>query len=204
MTDATSDRCPGCGSFVRAGSPWCTLCFTDLRAAVPAAAAAPATPAASGAVAVAAADPSSSVGFDVFDPLTAPLAVLERTIGAPVVGAADGPAAVVTAAPAPATASAVAPALTESAALPSSAPEQAAAAACWPCFRCGTQVALAESACNACGSPFMAAAQQPADVVERYLKGGIEKKTQYLIMVGGTVAIVLLGLCVSYLLGTIF
>jgi len=50
----------------------------------------------------------------------------------------------------------------------------------------------------------MANARQPADVLERYLKGGIEKKTQYLIMVGGTVAIVLLGLCASYLLGTIF
>ena len=28
----TTDRCPGCHAAVTPGAPWCTLCYTDLRA----------------------------------------------------------------------------------------------------------------------------------------------------------------------------
>lgn len=71
-----NERCPSCGGAVRAGDPWCTLCWTDLRpkpAPPPAPVPRPAVPA----VAVPVAVPASGG----VDPLTAPLAVL---LGSPV------------------------------------------------------------------------------------------------------------------------
>jgi len=66
VSDRDDVRCPHCGALLRAGSPWCTLCFTDLRPAPepvvvkePSYAGAPA--------------PST----EAFDPLTAPLSVVE-------------------------------------------------------------------------------------------------------------------------------
>jgi hypothetical protein len=67
--------CPSCAATVRAGDPWCTLCWTDLRpkpeppppAPVVAPVAAPLTPPVQAAVAA----PRATV-----DPLTAPLAAV--------------------------------------------------------------------------------------------------------------------------------
>lgn len=65
-----TDRCPGCGASVRAGDPWCTLCWTDLRPAPPPPPPAPAP-------APVAPPGSVPVGqLAVVDPLTAPLPVL--------------------------------------------------------------------------------------------------------------------------------
>lgn len=53
-------RCPRCGAHVRAGADWCTLCYTDLRAAPeppPAPVPLPGTPAPEPAAAVAPASP---------------------------------------------------------------------------------------------------------------------------------------------------
>lgn len=63
------DRCPKCGAAVKAGDPWCTLCYADLRPPAPPTAA-PQPPA------PAYAEPlAPQVGRP--DPLTAPLAALE-------------------------------------------------------------------------------------------------------------------------------
>ena len=76
-----NERCPSCAAVVRAGDPWCTLCWTDLRPAPAPVVGVPAQPAAPALHAVAA--PS-------VDPLSAPLAVLLGEAAAP------APAAVVT------------------------------------------------------------------------------------------------------------
>ena len=60
LTGAAPDRCPRCAALARPGSQWCTLCYADLR---PAAERQPMT---------------ASASSDMFDPLTAPLALLER------------------------------------------------------------------------------------------------------------------------------
>jgi hypothetical protein len=64
-----NDRCPSCRATVRAGDPWCTLCWTDLRPKPaplpPPPAPAPSVPVAAYAAAVPAPAP--------VDPLTAPL-----------------------------------------------------------------------------------------------------------------------------------
>jgi hypothetical protein len=67
-----TDRCPSCGATVRAGDPWCTLCWTDLRPkpAPPPAPPVP-VPAAPAAPGVA---PRAAVA--TVDPLTAPLHAL--------------------------------------------------------------------------------------------------------------------------------
>jgi Zn finger protein HypA/HybF involved in hydrogenase expression len=70
VTDDTDGRCPRCGAHVRSDAPWCTLCYADLR------------PAPASAPAAVASVPVSSVpaGADQalpFDPLTAPLALIE-------------------------------------------------------------------------------------------------------------------------------
>jgi hypothetical protein len=90
----TTARCPACGAAVADGAPWCTLCYTDLRA--PAVAPAPTVevdvvpaqpaPAASEPLAEASrpavASPRSSL--DVLD-------VLDPILDAPVTVAADAP-----------------------------------------------------------------------------------------------------------------
>jgi ribosomal protein S27AE len=76
VSDQDDVRCPHCGALLRAGSPWCTLCFTDLRPAPePVAVTAVREPSYAGAPALSAEAPA----FDplTFDPLTAPLSVVE-------------------------------------------------------------------------------------------------------------------------------
>jgi hypothetical protein len=84
-----SDRCPSCAATVRAGDPWCTLCWADLRpkaaSAVPPAPThtpapqAPAPPA----------SPAGSTAVGLVDPLTAPLA---QVLGEPLAADPDAPA----------------------------------------------------------------------------------------------------------------
>jgi hypothetical protein len=72
LTGAAPDRCPRCAALVRPGSQWCTLCYADLRPA-PTPATEP-TP-----QSTAAPQPTTAAASsDMFDPLTAPLALLER------------------------------------------------------------------------------------------------------------------------------
>jgi hypothetical protein len=63
--DQPGERCPGCQALVRAGVSWCTLCYADLRPAPPRSAAPEADLTSAGAS---------------FDPLTAPLALLEHRL----------------------------------------------------------------------------------------------------------------------------
>jgi RNA polymerase subunit RPABC4/transcription elongation factor Spt4 len=75
VTDQADVRCPHCGALLRADSPWCSLCFTDLRPApepepVP-------EPVDSREPSYAAAGVRSGGLAEGFDPLTAPLAVVE-------------------------------------------------------------------------------------------------------------------------------
>jgi len=80
LTGAAPERCPRCAALVRSGAQWCTLCYADLRPPPPA----PPPPAAVAPVAAAASS-------DTLDPLTAPLALLER--GADEPASPDSPAA---------------------------------------------------------------------------------------------------------------
>ena len=80
-----NERCPSCRAVVRAGDPWCTLCWTDLRPA-PAPVPPPppvAPPPLAPPVAMA---PVAAVPVATLDPLTAPLPVLlgEAPAAAPV------------------------------------------------------------------------------------------------------------------------
>lgn len=70
-----NERCPSCAAVVRAGDPWCTLCWTDLR---PAPAVPPPAPAAEAPlVAVPAVAVAAPVTYaPLVDPLSAPLAVV--------------------------------------------------------------------------------------------------------------------------------
>lgn len=63
-----NERCPSCGAAVRAGDPWCTLCWADLRPPPPPA---PPTPAP-----VIAAPVAAVAAVATVDPLTAPLPVV--------------------------------------------------------------------------------------------------------------------------------
>lgn len=119
-----NDRCPSCGAAVRAGDPWCTLCWTDLRPpppapepVVPAAPAAPAITAEQIVAPAVAALRSPGGGTTVVDPLSAPLAV--------VLGEA-----------------------------PATEATTAAEAATWPCVECGARNALDADACSVCTAPF--------------------------------------------------
>jgi hypothetical protein len=90
-----NERCPSCGGAVRAGDPWCTLCWTDLRpkpapppapvaSARPAPVTAPVAPVAPVAV------PAQGGAQGGVDPLTAPLAVL---LGEPLAADPGAPSA---------------------------------------------------------------------------------------------------------------
>lgn len=76
MTDvpgSTIVRCPSCAATLRAGAPWCTLCYTDLRA----------QPRPARVLLV---PPGAAYGLPALDPLTAPAEALglpDRTTDAP-------------------------------------------------------------------------------------------------------------------------
>jgi hypothetical protein len=124
--------CPSCGATVRAGDPWCTLCYADLRPKPPA------PPA--------------------VDPLTAPLDVLVAAApaAAPEIAAAAPEVAV--AAPAPVVPAAPVDPLTAplSAVLaqPLAADPGAPSTVTWPCVDCGGRSPIEAAACTTCGTPF--------------------------------------------------
>jgi len=80
LTGAAPDRCPRCAALARPGSQWCTLCYADLRPAPePAPEPAPMQEPAPTPQRAAERQPTTaSASSDMFDPLTAPLALLER------------------------------------------------------------------------------------------------------------------------------
>jgi len=87
----TTARCPACGASVLDGAPWCTLCYTDLRApAVAPATAVESVPSqltpldAPPALAPAAAPATSAASLDLLDPLMdAPVATAADAIRGP-------------------------------------------------------------------------------------------------------------------------
>jgi len=166
-----SARCPQCAALVRPGSQWCTLCYADLRPrpiepVVPVAPVAPVTPSAG-------APTSSALAVEPFDPLTAPLALLERGGVAPETGevAAETPASV---------------------------------KAGWPCARCGATVALDETSCTSCGAGFLEGTLTDDPVLNRLGHGPVSNQIKLLIMIGGSAGLLVLGLGLMYLFGSIF
>jgi hypothetical protein len=125
-----NERCPSCQAVVRAGDPWCTLCWTDLRPAPvppPVAVPSPVSPpvpapgsplgvAAPAAVAAVTPLVGGPLALATIDPLTAPLPVLLGEAPAP---AGDG-----------------------------------AAVPTWPCVQCGAANPLDLSRCGVCTTPF--------------------------------------------------
>lgn len=175
--DRANDRCPRCGALVRPAAQWCTLCYADLRPAsepvteVETPALAPTAPTAPTAPPAGPAQ-SRSFGTDrsapkhasaPFDPLTAPLALLERPAEAPPDGSASSSA---TDAEAPET-------------LPPSA------SATWPCSRCQATVALEETTCPDCGAPFLVSDASSGRLHELTASAG----TKVAIMIGGSVVV---------------
>jgi hypothetical protein len=153
-------RCPRCAALVRPGSPWCTLCYADVRPRQQ-----PPPP------------PSASAGTDPLDPLTAPLALLDRVDR-------EGDRAVEAA--------------------PAAAPTSATGPAGWPCLRCGATVPLDDGTCTSCGAGFLEGTLAADPVLGRLGRGQISNQTKAFIMIGGSVGLLLLGLGLMYLLGSIF
>jgi hypothetical protein len=191
VTERLDDRCPRCSALVRAGSPWCTLCYADLRpqqpayaASVPEAASAEATPAEAPPFTEApSADAPSPWAPDApaFDPLTVPFSVLEAA-----------------ASPAPS-----APAASSTLATPQSAPVPTAPEAGkvigWPCTRCHTLVPLDDLSCPTCGSSFLAEAKGEPDLFSRIGRGGVSKGTQAMIIGVGSAAFIIVVMGLLYL-----
>ncbi len=176
-TGAAPDRCPRCAALVRPGSQWCTLCYADLRPAPPEPPAAPVAPEA----AVAPAAPAhAAASSELFDPLTAPLALLERGVAGPV--SSQPPSSQIQ--------------------TPESQPQVG-----WPCATCGATVPLDEPNCTSCGAGFLEGTM-PADPVLGRLSGGsrngVSNQTKLLIMVGGSLGLLVLILGAMYIVGTIF
>jgi RNA polymerase subunit RPABC4/transcription elongation factor Spt4 len=186
VTERLGDRCPRCSALVRADSPWCTLCYADLRPQLPAYAAsvpeAPASEVASAEAPASAPSPWAPEG-PAFDPLTAPFAVLE--------------AAAVPAQPAPTSPAATAPAASAPAAT-APAPE-AGKLVGWPCTRCQTLVPLDDVACPTCGSSFLAETRGEPDLFSRFGSGGVSKTTQAVIIGVGSAAFIILVMGLLYL-----
>lgn len=166
MTDQADVRCPHCGALLRAGSPWCTLCFTDLRPAPepvavrePSYAGAPAR--------------SGGVPSEPFDPLTAPLSVVEAANTAGPV-AAEAP--------------------------PDAAADETKPTG-WPCTRCDQIVPFDEAACPNCGTAFLAGATGQPDLLERIGSRGISTSTQVMIIAGGSFALVAVIVGFMYFVG---
>ncbi len=174
VTDQVVDRCPGCASAVRPGSPWCTLCFTDLR---PASQAPELAVSELSELAMSGAQPAAQLldghdrGGDVssFDFSAATLAADSASDDSP-----DNSVA-------------------------------GSSAASWPCMRCGERVAIDLSACSACGAGFMDAGPRPATSgLGRLGSGPIDKKTQFMIMVGGAGLLCAVILILMVIFGVLF
>jgi len=181
--DVDNERCPRCAALVRHGSQWCTLCYADLRPAPVPPPLQAVSPPASGTVAGVVNDIATrgATAGEAFDPLTAPLALLERVSGEPLSDRAsydESPAE--------------SPAVTKT--------------AYWPCLRCGANVTIEESACTSCGAGFLESAADPAVAIRGFSFGseGPSKQTKVLIMVGGSFGLLIVLLGLMYLVGTVF
>lgn len=177
MVSAALDdnRCPLCSALVRPGSQWCTLCYADLRPA-------PVVQPAAEQHARAERGPQPKLQDGAFDPLTAPLALLDREEGAPggqVDVAGDPPAG--------------------KHAARSAEPEVG-----WPCARCGTIVPFDESSCTACGAGFLENVDPKSGARRLGLGSGeVSKQTKALIVIGGSFGVLVLLLGLMYVLGAV-
>ena len=124
--------------------------------------------------------PSGVTAGVSFDPLTAPLALLERASGEQLSGepGSDGQLGESSVAPKP---------------------------AYWPCLRCGANVSIEESACTSCGAGFLETPEVPRTATHGLRHGGeISNQTKALIMIGGSLGLLVVLLGLMYLLGTVF
>jgi hypothetical protein len=167
VTDQADVRCPHCAALLRAGSPWCTLCFTDLRPAPEPVAVTTREPSYAGAPARSGGSPS-----EPFDPLTAPLSVVEA--GGVDVGPVDAEA---------------------------SAPTEETKPTGWPCPRCDEIVPFDEAACPKCGMAFLEGATGQPDLLERIGSRGISTSTQVMIIAGGSFALIAVIVGFMYFVG---
>jgi hypothetical protein len=176
VTDQDDVRCPHCGALLRAGSPWCTLCYTDLRPApepVPEpAAVSTREPSYAGA-------PARVADVADFDPLTAPLSVVEAAGRAGTLDPASAPDA------------------TDAGATAVEGEKPAG----WPCTHCDEIVSFDEAACPKCGTAFLAGAAGQTDLLDRIGRGGIPASTQAAIIAGGSLGLILLIVGVMYFIG---
>lgn len=175
LTGASPDRCPRCAALVRPGADWCTLCYADLRPAPPQPLLEPAPtgPAATSAPAQPAPGTASS---DMFDPLTAPLALLER--------GAEEPATAAAPTTDPSTEGAGWPCATCGATVPLDEPN---CTSCGAGFLAGTLPA----------DPVLGRLTKGAG-------GAVSNQTKLLIMVGGSFGLLALILAAMYVVGTVF
>jgi RNA polymerase subunit RPABC4/transcription elongation factor Spt4 len=191
VTERLDDRCPRCSALVRADSPWCTLCYADLRPQLPAYAAsvaeAPsAAPASAQSAAISAAPSPWAPDAPAFDPLTAPFSVLEAATMAP------PPAPVLPeAAPDPT----VAPTAPTAASAPSTDGKLVGL----PCPRCQTLVPLDDLSCPTCGSSLLDEVQGEPDLFSRFATAGVSTTTQWMIIGVGSLAFVVVAIGVLYL-----
>ena len=116
-----------------------------------------------------------------FDPLTEPLALLERASGEQLSGepGSDGQLGESSVAPKP---------------------------AYWPCLRCGANISIEESASTSCGAGFLETPEVPRTATHglRLGAGEISNQTKALIMIGGSLGLLVVLLGLMYLLGTVF
>jgi ribosomal protein S27AE len=178
VTDQADVRCPHCGALLRAGSPWCSLCFTDLRPAPEPEPVQEPEPVGSREPSYAGAGVRSGGLAEGFDPLTAPLAIVET--GGWVEGAIDGAA---------------------DAERGAEAASDDTKPAGWPCTGCSEIVSFDEAACPKCGTAFLAGATGQPDILDRIGRQGIPATTQAAIIAGGSLGLILLIVGAMYFIG---
>lgn len=170
--DLDNSRCPRCAAFVRPGSQWCTLCYADLR---PAPAIEPHSEPAAYAEPPARGDAVPNPPSHALDPLTAPLALLDREPAAP-----DAPRAGKHAAPA----------------------DEAESG--WPCAACGATAPFDEVSCPSCGAGFLENVDTDTSLHHFGLATGpISNQTKVFIMVGGSLGLLVVLLGLMYVIGTV-
>ena len=71
----------------------------------------------------------------------------------------------------------------------------------WPCTRCAEIVSFDETACPKCGTAFLAGATGQPDLLERIGRQGIPATTQAAIIAGGSLGLILLIVGAMYFIG---